>query len=700
MNITHLLYASLAAGLLLPSIKTYAGLNTLEHYQEKAQQYHSVLKAPVFAKSPEDIEKSILHYLAVGDMRGDAIAGFKKEEVSFENTVGALDDLFFRIRSDVGMISILKNASPETAIREAAAEALKKYDEWEVSLNYREDIYEAIKSYAGAGPSLEGEKAKLLKETLLDYKRNGFNLPEDVKGEIELLCKRLAELSNDFDTNIADASAPLVFRAVELEGVPDSLLSQEGIKTGEDEYTLMANITWHFLTVMRNARKEETRKRMKITRYSLAREKNVKLLQEIIKIRGQIASKLGYASWGDYRTEIKMARNSATVMSFLENLESGLKPKFEAEIAAFQSFKAKDTGNAKAKINIWDWRYYRNQFMKEKYQVDAEALKVFFPYEATLNGMFGIYEEIFGLEIEEIVNPYRWHKDVTLHVVSDSETGEPLGLFYLDMFPRPGKYNHFAQFSIIGARSLPNGHRQRPTVALICNFPTPGKDKPSLLSPDDVETLFHEFGHVLHSVLTQAEFYRFSGASVPRDFVEAPSQMLEYWLQSKEVLDRFAADYRDPSKKIPAETISRIIEAKKATVATTYGRQLLFATMDMSLHGPIKAGEEFDLLEVSNRFFESAFLPAPEDSAFIAYFGHLTGYDAGYYGYAWADVIAADMASVFEGATGGYLDPKVGRRLRNEIFATGDSRDVRESIEAFLGRPQSMKPFLKKLGIE
>ncbi len=700
MNIAHLLFTTLAAGLLLPSIKTHAGLNTLEHYQKKAQQYHSTIKAPVFAKTPEEIKKSLLHYLAVGDMRGDAIARFKKDEVSFENTVGALDDLFFRIGSDIGMISILKNASPDPAIREAAAEALKKYDQWEVSLNYREDIYEAIKSYADIGPSLEGEKAKLFIETLLDYKRNGFDLSKEAKGEIELLKKRLSELSNDFDTNIADASRPLTFTAKELAGVPESFLNQEGIKTGEDEYTLMANITWHFLTVMRNARKEDTRKRMKIARYSLAREKNIQLLSEILKTRGHIASKLGYASWGDYRTETRMAGNTANVLSFLENLNSGLKPKFKAEIAAFQALKAKDTGHAKAEIKIWDWRYYRNQYMKEKYQVDAEALKVFFPYEATLEGMFGIYEETFGLEIEEIVNPYRWHKDVTLHVVSDSETGEPLGLFYLDMFPRPGKYNHFAQFSIIDARRLPNGQKQRPTVALICNFPTPGQDKPSLLSPDDVETLFHEFGHVLHSVLTQANYYRFSGTSVPRDFVEAPSQMLEYWLQSKEVLDRFAADYRDPSKKIPAETITRIIEAKKATVATTYSRQLLFATMDMSLHGPKEAEEEFDLLKVSNQFFESAFLPAPENSAFVAYFGHLTGYDAGYYGYAWADVIAADMASVFENAPGGYLDPKVGRRLRNEIYATGDSRDVRESIETFLGRQQSMKPFLKKLGIE
>ncbi len=689
----------LVAGLLLPETDSRASLTTLDHFQKKGQRFDAVLKVPEFSRKPEQINNSILHLLAVGDMRGDAIAKLKKGEVSFENTIGAIDDLFFRIESGVSMIGILKNASPDPAIREAAAEAMKKYDEWEVAFEFREDVYRSVKNYADTKPKLEGEKAKLFKETLRDYKRNGFDLPKEEKAQIELLQKRLAELSNDFDTNIVDATASLIFTGKELEGVPESFLSQEEVKTGEDEYTIKANITWHFLTVMQNASDENTRKKVKLARYSLAREKNVGLLDEIIKIRHQIASSLGYSSWGDYRTEVKMAKSASNVLSFLENLNSGLKPKFEAEISAFQALKAKDTGKSKAKINIWDWRYYRNQYMKEKFQVDMEALRVFFPYDATLKGMFGLFEEIFGLKIEEIENPYRWHEDVTLHVVTDADSGAPLGLFYLDMYPRPGKFNHFAQFTIIGSRHAPSGQKQRPTVALICNFPPPQGNKPSLLSLDDVETLFHEFGHVLHSLMSQVDFYRFSGTSVPRDFVEAPSQMLEYWLENKEVLDRFAADYRDPTKKISEDTLARIIKAKRATVATPYSRQLLFGLMDMSFHSPKTASGEFNLLEESDRLFKNSFLPAPENTAFPAYFGHLVGYDAGYYGYAWSDVIAADMASVFENAPGGYLDHETGRRLRKEIYSSGDSRDVGESITAFLGRERSMAPFLKKLGI-
>ncbi len=699
MILRKLFISCLLAGLLLPTIESFGALRNLSHFQKKAQSFNAVLKVPDFDQTPDKIDATLDQGLAIGDKEGDAIAELKEDEASFSNTIAALDDLGYRVDSAISPIWILENAAPDAAIRKAATEALKKYEEWEVAFDFRADVYQSIRNYTKTSPQLTGEKAKLLKETLLDYKRNGFELSKEKRTELERLQKELAKLSKDFDTNIADAVAPLTFTAAELTGVPASFLGQEGIKTGDDEYTIMANITWHFLAIMRNASNEETRKKVKFARYTLAGENNVELLKQILNIRSDIASNLGYSSWGDYRTEVKMANNASTVLSFLNKLNSGLKPKFEAELAAFQALKASDTGDPKAKINIWDWRYYRNKLMKDKYQVDTEALRVFFPYDATLKGMFDLYQEVFGLKIEEIENPYRWHEDVTLHVVSDSESGEPMGLFYLDMYPRPGKYNHFAQFPIIGSRQLPNGQKLRPTVALICNFPPPQGDEPSLLSLDEVETLFHEFGHVLHSMMSQVEFYRFSGTSVPRDFVEAPSQMLEYWLESKEVLDRFAADYRDPSKKISRDTLTRITEAKKATVATTYSRQLLLGLMDMSYHSPLVASEDFDLLKESDRLFKNTFLPAPENTAFPAFFGHLVGYDAGYYGYAWSDVIAADMANVFEKATDGYLDHKTGRRLRKEIYSSGDSRDVSQSIEAFLGRERSMEPFLKKLGI-
>jgi Zn-dependent oligopeptidase len=276
-----------------------------------------------------------------------------------------------------------------------------------------------------------------------------------------------------------------------------------------------------------------------------------------------------------------------------------------------------------------------------------------------------------------------------------------MGLFYLDMFPREGKYNHFAEFGIQGGRRLPNGTYLRPTVALLCNFPPPSNGAPSLLDQQEVTTIFHEFGHCMHSILTRAERGRFAGTAVPGDFVEAPSQMLENWTYDKAVLDTFAADYRDPSKKVPAEILGRLQEVRLATIGVFYRRQLSFALLDLKLHGPRAEGSPVDSQAESNKVLSEVFFPVPDDSAFIAYFGHLaSGYDAGYYGYAWADAISADMATVFQDAPDGFLDRGAGMRMRQEIYSQGDSRDVSISIEKFLGRPRSNAPFLKRLGIQ
>ncbi len=214
-----------------------------------------------------------------------------------------------------------------------------------------------------------------------------------------------------------------------------------------------------------------------------------------------------------------------------------------------------------------------------------------------------------------------------------------------------------------------------------------------------METLFHEFGHALHAIVTTAKYARFAGTNVPPDFVEAPSQMLQNWVWNTKVLDTFAADYRDPSKKIPAETIAKMKEAKLATVGVTYRRQFAFAEIDLTLHGAHPDGEPYDCVAMSNPVLEKVFLPIDPNTAFVAYLGHLVGYDGGYYGYAWADAIAADMATVFEKAPNGFLDQQAGMSLRNEIYAPGGSREIDTSIHNFLGRERAIQPFLKTLGI-
>ena len=675
-------------------------LKTIEDFQSATNLFSTRLTLPDFELTPEEITTNIRAAMKDADAGLDAVGALKPDEVTFANTVGALDDIGFDVDVVSSRIYLLKETSTDEAMRNTATEAIKEFQDWAVGTQYREDVYQAVKAYADTNPKLIGEDRKLLEETLRDYRRAGFHLSKAERDEVEALKKELAGLSTDFRSNVTQAEATLVFSKGELEGVSADFLNTPGVKTEDGEFAVKANVTWHYLAVMENAVQEETRKKLKNARYSLAGEKNEQLLNDIVGLRNKIAKKLGYKSWADYQIEPRMAKDGQTAFDFLTNLKDGLKPKFDAEVEEFRKLKAAETENPDAEIHLWDWRYYSNQLKKEKYTVDTEQLKVYFPYEETLNGMFRTYETIFGLKIEQIKAPYKWVDGLTLHVVSDSLSKEPLGAFYLDMFPREGKYNHFAQFGIIPGKQLSSGEYQRPVVALICNFPSAAPGKPSLLSHSHVETLFHEFGHALHSILTRAKYDRFSGTSVPRDFVEAPSQMLENWVWDKESLDSFAADYRDSSKKIPAGILQKMEAARLATIGTFYRRQLSFGLLDLHLHRDRPLDEPVDAVAESNAILSDVFFPVPDGTTFVTYFGHLTGYDAGYYGYAWADAISADMNTVFEEAPGRYFDTEIGRRLRDEIYAPGGSRDANDSIRAFLKRDRSLEPFLKSIGIE
>ena len=658
------------------------------------------MRLPEFETTPGAIATTTSRTMTNADAALDRIGKLTAGEVNFTNTIRALDDNGVLIGEAMNRIYLIKETSTSAAVRDAATEAVKQLQEWAVGLDYREDVYRAVKAYADTNPSLSGEDAKLFSETMRDYRRAGLALPKAQRDEVEQLRKDLSAISTDFDSNITKAQKTLTFTAAEMAGAPESLLTAPGVKTGADEYSIKVNVTWQRMAVLEHVKSEAVRKQVELALDHLAQEENTPLIGKILALRYEIATKLGYANWADYQLETKMAKTGQAAIEFEEKLRDGLQAKMEAELAEFRKLKSADTGEPNPTINLWDWRYYAEQLRKTKYNVDSEQLRDFFPMQRVLDGMFAIYQRIFGLKFEQVDPPYKWVDDLQLWAVSDAQTAEPLGFFYLDLFPREGKYNHFAMFPIIDGKQHADGSYQRPVISLVCNFTPPSEDKPSLLDHDSVETLFHEFGHAMHGLLTRANYVRFSGTSVPRDFVEAPSQMLENWVWDKTVLDSFAADYRDPTKKIPPEILDQLKAAKYATYGCHYRRQLSFGLMDLMLHTQITDANAADGVKLSNEVLTDTFLPMPEGSAFLCYFGHFTGYDAGYYGYAWADAIAADMATVFEKSPDGYFDVATGRRMRDEIYAQGDSRDVNISIEKFLGRPRSIEPFLKKIGAQ
>jgi len=696
MKIPVLLFAGLVLISTLPAAPA-----TLADFEASATRAGQVLALPDYPRTPEALRARADEAIATAEAALAALAAQDPAKLTFENTFVASDAIVARVVNTTLVISTIAESSTDQTMRDTANELNVKLQEWGVSLDYREDIYRVLKAVADAKPASDAQGRRLVDEAMRSYRRAGLALPAAERAEVEKLRKELAALETQFGIAINEARAPLDFTAEELAGVPQSFLDSPGVKQADGRYRVMANITWHAIAIAENADNPDVRRRVLVARTQLAREKNVPTLQKLVALRAEIARRLGYATWADYQIETRMAKNGATAVKFEQDLVAGLQPKFAEELETLRRLKAAHTGRADAVIEQWDVSYYTNKLKKEKYAVDTEALRAYFPYQATLDGMFAIYQKIFGLKFTEVKPPYVWAGGVQLYVVEDAQSGVPLGAFYLDMFPREGKFNHFACFPQKSGGFLPDGRYDLPVVALLCNFPAPSADQPSLLKHGDVETLFHEFGHVMHGILSRSRYVAQMGFSVPRDFVEAPSQMLENWVWDKAVLDTFAADYRDSEKKIPAATIAAMTAARQATEGYSTRRQLALGLIDLELH-TVSADQAvgLDVVAVSNAVLKRVTVPPPDDTAFAAYFGHLAGYDAGYYGYQWAKVLALDMASAFQAAPGGFLDEKVGRRLRDEVYGVGHTRDVTESVERFLGRPRSQQAYLDHLGIK
>jgi len=673
-------------------------IGQLEDFQAAAKEHGVVLGLAKLDWTASTIGPEVDRILAGSEAALDAIGAQDADYVSFASSFAALDEAVDPVVSILNQLWLMKETRVEDEVRAACNVEVQKLDAWMVELSYRQDLYDICRAYAnrysnGERAALAGEDLKLFEDTMRDYRRSGFDLNAKTRKEVAALQNKLNGITNQFDTNITEAAVSLFFTTEELDGLPDSFLQSS--KQDDGRHEVRVTVTSDFSAVMGNARNASVRKKTNIARYSVAMEENGPLLNQMVQVRAEIAHKLGYANWADYKIQPKMAGTGANAIAFCEDLVAGLEPKFRKEVATLTRIKAEETGNPSAKILWWDYNYYTNKLMKNEYGVDPEALRRYFKLDDVIAGMFDVYQGIFDLEFHRIEPPYQWIDDLELYVVTDATTGEPLGCFYLDLFPRPGKYNHFAQFDVIGGKQLADGRYRRPVAALVCNF-TPGVgDTPALMSHYEVETIFHEFGHAMHAVLTRTRYGQFAGGNVPRDFVEAPSQMFENWVWDVDVLQGFAADYEDPSKKIPAELIAQMKAAELATAALAYRRQMGLALSDLRMH----VGNVTDAGAVCNTTNSETLFAIPAGTNFAAYWGHLTGYDAGYYGYGWADSIAADLATAFEEAPGRFLDPEVGMRLRKEIYEVGGSRSVQESVRHFLGRDSDNRAFLRQLGI-
>jgi Zn-dependent oligopeptidase len=617
-----------------------------------------------------------------------------KPERTFENTMLPLDRIGDVLAEAGARYVFMGYVHPDKDVRLAGKAAEEKLGNFGVEMVFRDDLNAAVQEYAAGdeAKSLEGERARFLEFTLRDLRQAGHELDPEARARVKEMTQRLVELGVRFQENIDEWDDHILVTIDELEGLPPSFA--ESLETDEETGKLKVTLAYpHVIPFVENARRRDLREELSFKFNTQAVDANRKILEEAIELRHQIAKEFGVPSWAHHRLEERMAKDPERVASFYDDLIPPLTRQGEIDLNVMGALLEADTGDTR--IQNWDWRYYDTQQRKSDYGVDPFEVAQYFPLDQVLTGMFDLVQEMFGLEFHEVADPDVWHPDARLFAIRDAETGEELSHFYLDLFPREGKYGHAAEFPMIASRRREDGSYQNPVCAMVANFTKPTASTPSLLQHGEVETLFHEFGHVLHQNLGRTELGRFGGTNVERDFVEAPSQIMQHWVWRADVLRRFAR-HHETGEPIPDRLVEQLVAARQLNVAIQQLRQLQFGWMDQSIHG-VEA--EVDLDQVLRGGARLALMPFHEGTFTFSSFGHLMGgYDAAYYGYMWAEVFGDDMFSRFEEE--GVTNPEVGMAYRHEVLEKGGSVDADEMLAKFLGREPQNTAFLRKLGIE
>jgi thimet oligopeptidase len=617
-----------------------------------------------------------------------------KEQRTFDNTMLELDNIYNKAGNVYGCVYLMNNTHPDDAARNTAQECNAEFAKFFNEISLDENLYRAVKDYSETteAKSLTGYKARFVQKTVEDFERNGFALPKEKRDELKVINDKLSDLSILFQKNIAEVSDYLIVDETEIDGLQEDYKNARRQEDGKYKIDLTYP---SYIPFMKFSNSESARKKLYTLYNNRAAAKNPEVLIKVLMLRQQMAELLGYNTYAEYRTGDRMAKTPQTVWDFENNLVDKLKEKARMDYDELLSVKRTKLGSDTINvIQPWESGYYNNILLKEKYDLDQNLVKEYFETNNVIDGLFQITQNLFGVEFEEVKNPSVWNKDVRLFNVK--QDGKIISRFYIDLYPRPNKFSHAACFPMIGSKETEEG-LQLPTATLVCNFPAPTADMPSLLPHGDVETFFHEFGHVLHSVLTKTKLSSQSGTSVSRDFVEAPSQIFENWTWNYESLKLFAKHYKT-GEVLPKELFDKMLAAKNVGSGLGYTQQVYYGILDFTLHDKYDPTSSKPIVEVMKELQNKITLyPYLEGTEMFASFGHLMGYAAGYYSYLWALVYADDMFSVFD--KNGLLDKTTGLRYRDIILSNGGSRDELEMVKEFLGREPSQDAFFKAIGL-
>lgn len=654
------------------------------------------LSATSFAQGNLDTVKKAL---ADADAAVQKIVAVPNGQRTWENTVLAIDDFSTKLDNDTSLFVFMQFVSTDATQRDDASTADEQITNWLSATFRREDLYKAVKEYADSKPQLDPVRQRYLDILLRDFRRAGLALSAADRAELQKLDDQMTKLGIDFGTNIREDATRIPLTKEELVGVPENVLKRLPYSNGL--YLVgLDNVTYN--AVSDNCTNERTRQKVWMGLKRRGGMKNVGILEKLIALRAQYAKKLGYANTVEYEAEPRMAKNAKTIAEFYDKLRPIVRKKAKADMEEFTAAKRKATGDKKAILYPWDYSFYKTQLLRDKYKVDSDKVAEYFPVQNVIKGLVEVTQSLYGINYvdrtDEAGKYYIpvWHKDVKFYEVQDTKTKETLGYFYIDLYPRANKYNHAACWPLQARKQWSDGKLQKPMAAVVANLAQPEGDKPALMQHDAVETFFHEFGHCLHNMLTEQTLGRFSGTSVSRDFVEAPSQMFENWVWEKESLKLFAKHYKT-GEVLPDNLLKGMLAARNLGSGIETEHQFFYGLVDYRSH--IDPTGKVSTQEIQLKTFpEVELYPAIPEQFYQAAFGHFVGYQAAYYSYQWSLVYAADMFQRFKQL--GILNPSAGEYYRKRILARGGSMDDMAMVKDYLGRDPELGAYLKSLGMD
>ena len=663
---------------------------------------------PPFSQiQPEHVLPAVEQLVAEGRARIEQVLA--EGNFDYAHLVQALDQEDDRLGKAFGPAGHLNAVAQNETLRNAYNSCLPLLSEYGTEVGQNAALcaaYQALRD-SEQWSTLNEAQQKDIDNTLRDFRLSGVDLPEEKKAQYMANSKRLSELTSQFSDNALDATqawSKHITDESKLDGLPDSAKAGavDRAKADEKDGWLLTLDAPVFIAVMSHCKNAELRKEMYTAWTTKASDQgpqagqfdNAAIMDEILALRHKQAQLLGFANYAEESLATKMARDVNEVVQFLEDLARRAKPQAEQELAELKAFAAEQGAGD---LSPWDIGFWSERLREARYDISEEELRPWFPADTVINGMFSVVGKLFGIQFKQRTDVDTWHDDVRFYELVDDD-GSVRAAFYLDMYARTGKRGGAWMDDARIRRRQPDGSLQTPVAYLTCNFAPPAGGKPGLLTHDEVVTLFHEFGHGLHHMLTEQDVSGISGINgVAWDAVELPSQFLENWCWTEEGIALISGHYQT-GEPLPKEKLEKMLAAKNFQGAMQMVRQIEFSLFDMRIHAEYQPG--LNIYQVLNEVREQvAVIQPPAFNRFPNSFGHIFagGYAAGYYSYKWAEVLSADAYSRFEEE--GEFNEETGRAFRTEILAKGGSREPMELFKAFRGREPSVEPLLRHCGI-